>query len=145
MIWLFVHPLICLYISLTALSALMIYCAVKFRSGLAATWAFASAFPVLMFVYGSMFDRHEYVLFANDGPFGAQVHQWPWWQYFTGAWADLNSIGVSTGGGFPNEANTLFVILFIVGVTYVFETDKKEKPLTWEDVKRINAEYEKEK
>lgn len=52
------------------------------------------------------------VLFSNDGPLGRLVsasHRLP--DIFTGAWQDLNIVGLREGGAFPNITSALRLVL----------------------------------
>src|SRR5215471_5455775 len=52
------------------------------------------------------------VLFSNDGPLGRLVsasHRLP--DIFTGAWQDLNVVGLREGGAFPNITSGLRLVL----------------------------------
>src|SRR5262245_58236834 len=62
-----------------------------------------------------------FISFSNDGPLGtmmAACHRLP--ATLTGAWLDLNSIGLREGGAVPNISTALLLVLGPIGLGKIY-------------------------
>jgi hypothetical protein len=82
------------------------------RSGRA---GFLILFAVLLLVFGVLFRASllpDKVIFSNDGPFGLlSADALNYSKMLTGAWIDLNWLGISAGTATPNASTFLAIVL----------------------------------